>query len=111
MTSKPPFEDREKGYERDFAHTQELKFREHALRNRLLAEWAAGRAGLTGDAAARYVSSIFQEATLRADDSHLVKKIADDINAAGAGATEADVWENLRRFAAQAHKVIAEKSK
>jgi hypothetical protein len=42
--SRPPFEDREKGYERDFAHAEELKLREHALRNRLLAEWAASRA-------------------------------------------------------------------
>lgn len=111
MTSKPPFEDREKGYERDFAHAEELKFREHALRNRLLGEWAASKAGLTGDAAMRYVSSIFEEGTLRADDSHLVKKIAGDIVAAGTAATEADVWESLRRFAAQAHKAVAETNK
>jgi hypothetical protein len=111
MTSRPPFEDREKGYERDFAHGEELKFREHALRNRLLAEWAASRAGLSHDAATRYVSSIFEEGTLRADDRNLVKKIAGDIIAAGTPASEADVWDSLRRFAAQAHKAVAETDK
>jgi hypothetical protein len=66
---------------------------------------------LSHDAATRYVSSIFEEGTLRADDSHLVNKIAGDIIAAGTAASEADVWETLRRIAAQAHKAVAETDK
>ena len=39
------FEDREKGFERKFAHDEELKFKATARRNRLLGLWAAGRWG------------------------------------------------------------------
>ncbi len=43
------FEDREKGFERKFAHDEELKFRATARRNRLIGLWAAEKMGLTGD--------------------------------------------------------------
>ena len=40
------FEDREKGFERKFAHDEELKFRATARRNRLLGLWAADLMGV-----------------------------------------------------------------
>ena len=39
------FEDREKGFERKFAHDEELKFRATARRNKLLGLWAAEKLG------------------------------------------------------------------
>ena len=48
------FEDREKGFERKFAHDEELKFKATARRNRLLGLWAAGQMGLSGDDAQNY---------------------------------------------------------
>jgi hypothetical protein len=48
------FEDREKGYERKFAHDQELKFRATARRNKMLGLWAAEQLGLSGEEAQAY---------------------------------------------------------
>ena len=57
---KPPedsvpitFEDRERGFESQFAHEAEFEFRLHARRDKLLARWAAAHAGMAeadGDA-------------------------------------------------------------
>ena len=43
------FKDRNKGFERKFAHDEELKFRATARRNKLLGLWAAEKLGLEGD--------------------------------------------------------------
>ena len=40
------FDDREKGFEKKFAHDAEQDFKAAARRNRMLAEWAAGLMGL-----------------------------------------------------------------
>ena len=42
------FDEREKGFERKFAHDEELKFRATARRNKLLGLWAAEQLGLSG---------------------------------------------------------------
>jgi hypothetical protein len=55
MTS---FEDREKGFERKFAHDEELKFRANARRNKLLGLWAAEQLGLAGDDAQAYARAV-----------------------------------------------------
>jgi hypothetical protein len=57
MTS---FEDREKGFERKFAHDEELKFRANARRNKLLGLWAAEKLGLIGDAAQAYARAVIK---------------------------------------------------
>src|ERR1700674_3891079 len=45
------FDKREEGFERQFAHDEELKFKATARRDRLLGLWAAGKLGLAGTAA------------------------------------------------------------
>ena len=54
------FEDREKGFERKFAHDEELKFRATARRNRLIGLWAAEKMGLTGDEAQAYAREVIK---------------------------------------------------
>ena len=43
------FDEREKGYEKKFAHDAELRFKATARRNKLLGLWAAELMGKTGD--------------------------------------------------------------
>ena len=45
------FDKREEGFEKKFAHDQELRFKANARRNKLLGLWAAEKLGLTGPAA------------------------------------------------------------
>ena len=54
------FEDREKGFERKFAHDEELKFRATARRNKLLGLWAAGEMRVKGDEAQAYAREVIK---------------------------------------------------
>ena len=44
------FDKREEGFEKKFAHDEELKFKAEARRNKLLGLWAAEKLGITGAA-------------------------------------------------------------
>ena len=43
------FDKREEGFEKKFAHDEELKFKAEARRNKLLGLWAAEKLGITGE--------------------------------------------------------------
>jgi hypothetical protein len=52
------FDKREEGFEKQFAHDEELKFKATARRDRLLGQWAAEKLGLAGGEADAYARSI-----------------------------------------------------
>jgi hypothetical protein len=52
------FDKREEGFEKQFAHDEELKFKATARRDRLFGMWAAQQMGLTGTAADEYAKSV-----------------------------------------------------
>lgn len=80
MTS---FEDREKGFERKFAHDEELKFKATARRNKLLGLWAAGEMGITGDAAQAYAREVIKADLEQPGEEDLFRKIRKDFDAKG----------------------------
>jgi hypothetical protein len=55
MTS---FDEREKAYEAEFAHKEELKFKARERAITLLAVWAAQRLGKSAEAGERYAKGI-----------------------------------------------------
>ena len=52
------FDEREKGFEQQFAHDEELKFKATARRDRLLGLWAGEKLGLGGPDAAAYAKEV-----------------------------------------------------
>jgi hypothetical protein len=96
------FEDREKAAERQYVQETELAFKIRAHRNRLLGLWAAGRMGLTGDAASRYAMSLVEAAVGEHDDQVIIKRICDDLVVSGVPAIEQEVREHLQAFAVKA---------
>jgi len=60
------FDKREEGFEKKFAHDEELRFKANARRNKLLGLWAAEKLGISGDAANVYAKEVvmadFEEA-------------------------------------------------
>ena len=69
------FEDREKGFERKFAHDEELKFKATARRNKLLGLWAAEQMGLSGDAAQAYAREVIKADLEEPGEEDVVRKI------------------------------------
>src|ERR1700749_341849 len=52
------FDKREEGFEKKFALDEELKFKADARRNKLFGLWAAGKLGISGDAATAYAKEV-----------------------------------------------------
>ena len=52
------FDKREEGFEQQFAHDEELRFKATARRNKLLGLWAAEKLGLSGAEADSYALSV-----------------------------------------------------
>ena len=52
------FDKREEGFEKQFAHDEELKFRSIARRNKLLGLWAAQKLGIVGAEADAYAKEV-----------------------------------------------------
>jgi hypothetical protein len=77
------FEDREKGYERKFAHDEELKFKAIARRNKLLGLWAAEQLGITGDQAQAYAREVIKADLEIPGDDDVFRKIRRDFDAKG----------------------------
>ncbi len=101
MTS---FDDREKAFENQFAHDQELAFRITARRNRLLGEWAAGLMGLTKEETDAYAKAVVQADFEEAGDEDVIRKVFGDLVSAGVETDEMQVRAALDDKAVEARR-------
>jgi hypothetical protein len=99
------FQLRQKGYEHQFVRDQEITFRITARRNKLLGLWAADRLGLAaGEAADAYARTVVAADFEAPGDDDVVKKVHGDLNAKAIDVSEAEVWAELARAAAEARR-------
>ncbi len=89
------FEDREKGFERKFAHDEELKFKATARRNRLLGLWAAELLGIAGDDALAYAREVIKADLAEPGDEDVVRKIRADFDAKGVDQSDHQIRHKL----------------
>ena len=96
------FEDREKGFERKFAHDEELKFKATARRNRLLGLWAAELMGVSGDAAQAYAREVIKADLEEPGEEDVVRKIRRDFDAKGVGKSDHEIRRQMADLMGQA---------
>ena len=77
------FDDRKKAQEGKFAHDQETAFKATARRNKLLGLWAAGKMGLSGEAADAYAKEVVKSDFEEAGDDDVFRKVKADLAAKG----------------------------
>lgn len=75
------FDKRQEGFERKFAHDEELKFRATARRNKLLGLWAAEKLGLSGEEAEAYAKSVVRSDFDEPGDEDVFRKVRSDFEA------------------------------
>jgi hypothetical protein len=92
MTS---FKDREKGFERKFAHDEELKFKATARRNRLLGLWAATEMGVGGDEAQAYAREVIKADLEIPGDEDVFRKIRRDFDAKGVQKSDHEIRSKM----------------
>lgn len=77
------FDKREEGFEKKFAHDEELRFKATARRNKLLGLWAAGILGKSGADADAYAKEVVIADFEEAGDNDVLRKVAKDLQPKG----------------------------
>jgi hypothetical protein len=75
------FDKREEGFEKKFAHDEELRFKATARRNKLLGQWAAEKLGLSGADADAYAKAVVMADFEEAGDNDVFRKLRTDFDA------------------------------
>jgi hypothetical protein len=100
------FKDRERAEEAKFAHDEEMHFRVHARRNRLLGQWAAEQMGLSSVEAEAYAKGVVQADFEESGDEDVIRKVLGDLVSAGVETSEGDVRSALEAKAVEARRAL-----
>ena len=73
------FDDRKKGFEKKFAHDQELQFKVSARRNKYIGQWASKILGYNEEKEKEYIQSVIKADFAEAGDEDVFRKIKLDL--------------------------------
>ena len=73
------FDEREKGFEKKFAHDEELQFKVSARRNKYIGEWASKILGYSPDQEKEYIQSVIKADFAEAGDDDVFRKVKEDL--------------------------------
>jgi hypothetical protein len=100
------FDKREEGFEKKFAHDEELRFKANARRNKALGLWAATKLGLTGADAEAYAKSVVMADFEEAGDDDVFKKVRKDFDAKGVAESDHQIRRTMDELMASAVEQI-----
>src|SRR5690349_46160 len=98
------FDEREQGFERKFAHDNELEFKATARRNRLLGEWAAGLMGLA--TVEEYARAVVKSDFEQPGDEDVLRKVFEDLKGSGVSVSEGEVRMKMDELLSHAREQI-----
>jgi hypothetical protein len=93
------FDKREEGFEKKFAHDEELRFKAMARRNKLLGLWAAGLLGKSGADADAYAKEVVMSDFEEPGEDDVLRKVMKDLEGK---ATEQQVRAQMTKLLEQA---------
>ena len=96
------FDKRAEGFEKKFAHDEELRFKASARRNKLLGAWAAQKLGLTGAEADAYAKEVVMADFEEAGDNDVFNKLRKDFDAKGVAQSDHQIRRTMDELMEQA---------
>src|ERR1700704_881532 len=100
------FDKREEGFEKQFAHNEELRFKANARRNKLLGLWAAAKLGMAGAEADAYAKEGVLADFEEAGDDDVFRKVRRDFDAKGVTESDHQIRRTMDELMAQAVAAI-----
>ena len=100
------FDKREEGFEKQFAHDEELRFKANARRNKLLGLWAAEKLGMAGAEADAYAKEVVLADFEEAGDDDVFRKVRRDFDAKGVTESDHQIRRTMDELMAQAVAAI-----
>jgi hypothetical protein len=108
MTS---FDERERAFEKKFALDEELRFRAAARRNRLLAQWAGEKLGLSGPEVEDYIKAVRKADLVEKGDEDVFRKVKQDFDDKGVRISEVELRKTMADLLATALRTIEAEAK
>ena len=96
------FDKREEGFENKFAHDEELRFRAHARRNKLVGLWAAEKLGLSGAAAETYAADVVIADLDKPGSDGVFSKLRKDFDEKGVAQSDHQIRRTMEEAMAKA---------
>ena len=73
------FDEREKGFEKKFAHDEELQFKVSAKKNKYIGQWISQILGYNPDQEKEYIQSVIKADFEEAGDEDVFRKVKEDL--------------------------------
>jgi hypothetical protein len=89
------FDERKNAFEKKFAMDQDLKFRAESRRNKMVAEWAAAKLGISGPALEDYIKAVRKADLQEKGDDDVFRKIREDFDAKGVSASDVEIRDAM----------------
>lgn len=96
------FDKREDNFEKKFAHDEELRFKAHARRDKMLGVWAAGLLGKSGGDINAYVEKLLTAEVSGSGDDGIFARIRADFDAAGVAQSDHQIRRTMDELLAKA---------
>ena len=96
------FDKRQEGFEKKFAHDEEIRFKAMARRNKLLGLWAAEKLGKSGAEAEAYAKGVVAADFEEAGDEDVFRKVRKDFDAAGVQQSDHQIRRTMEELMATA---------
>jgi hypothetical protein len=102
------FDERERAFEAKFARDQEMQFKVHARRDRLVGQWAAARLGLNAAETDAYCRDLVHADFEMTGDTDITKKLLGDLTGAGVEVSEAEIRAEIEAASVRARRQLIE---
>lgn len=96
------FDKRKEGFEKKFAHDEELRFKALARRNKMLGLWAAEKLGLSGADADAYAKEVVLSDFEEVGDHDVFRKLRRDFDAKGVSQSDHQIRRTMDELLAKA---------
>jgi hypothetical protein len=100
------FDKREEGFEKQFAHDEELRFKATARRNKLLGLWVAEKLGMSGAEANVYAKDVVMADFEEAGEDDVFRKVRKDLDDKKVGVSDQDIKKTMVDLMGQAIEQI-----
>jgi hypothetical protein len=100
------FDKREEGFEKQFAHDEELRFKATARRNKLLGLWVAEKLGMSGTEANAYAKDVVMADFEEAGEDDVFRKVRKDLDDKKVAVSDQDIRKTMVDLMSQAIEQI-----
>jgi hypothetical protein len=100
------FDKREEGFEKQFAHDEELRFKATARRNKLLGLWVAEKLGKSGPDADAYAKEVVMADFEEAGEDDVFRKVRKDLDDKKVAVSDQDIRKMMIDLMGQAIEQI-----